>query len=127
METPIKLTELEALQITSRMWKWLSENPRKYKDQWPEFKSNGGTVELLLNDCACCHFSRQKAGKEMNSLSAMDCVNCPLRAHWPDSCEDEDSDYLSWEDAVDDDERCIAAFSIHNAAEEAIKKLLAKA
>ena len=51
-----------------RLWDWLSRNPLKRKDEWPEWQKNGGTYLDAGNECFACD-------------ACPDCSRCPLV--WP--------------------------------------------
>lgn len=44
----------KALENHRKMWGWLADNPDKFKEDWPEWKANGGRFVYRDNDCFLC-------------------------------------------------------------------------
>lgn len=66
----MRLTKKKALQITADLWGWLEDNPKKEKEEWPEWEFNGGNIAVMLDDCACCEYAQ------------FECNRCPLIKLW---------------------------------------------
>lgn len=89
-----KLSKRTAIAQFRRMWRWLAEHPGKDKDDWPEWKENGGKIPDYLNDCSLCEHKRQNYG--FNGRSS-DCWNDCIIV-WPgkNCTTDISSPFLSW-------------------------------
>jgi hypothetical protein len=61
-------TELEAVEISMKLWKWLMENPTKEKEDYPEFVSSG-TNEMQEHCSMCEYWFARERGR---------CSNCIL-------------------------------------------------
>lgn len=69
----LPLTEIEALEVTHEMWKWLSENIGRTKQLWIEqFQPQ---LRNMLSGCACCEFAK-------GDYPCVNCTECPLRTYW---------------------------------------------
>ena len=66
----MKLPKKKALQITADLWEWLEDNPKKEKEEWPEWKENGGGIPMMESECACCEYAQ------------LECNRCPLIKLW---------------------------------------------
>lgn len=42
-----------------RLWLWLADNPTKGKEDWPEWKYNGGKIPRMRNYCFACAMDDQ--------------------------------------------------------------------
>lgn len=58
------------------MWLWLSENPEKDKEDWPEWQHNGGAVKTVCNLCFACEYAKQM-GYRIDSNRDI-CKYCPF-------------------------------------------------
>ena len=85
METVFNHTAHKAL------WNWLSkpENAMKIKEDWPEWKFNGGNVGVVFNLCFACEYAQ-----ELSDYNA--CRHCPLI--WPNNnpCREFRGLYAQW-------------------------------
>ena len=52
------------------LWSYLAENPTKQKEDWPEWKVNGGKYSSVDGNCFACEFTTDST-----------CCDCPLI--WP--------------------------------------------
>jgi len=95
----------DAIELHRRLWIWLSENPSKEKDDWPEFKKireyifrwNGMQIK---NHCFCCEYANHVYLKTEGSRSGY-CSHCPIK--WPGGhCEDDYSPYSKWNGIIID-------------------------
>ena len=55
------------------LWNYLAENPTKQKEDWPEWKINGGKYSNVEYHCFACEFTIGGT-----------CCDCPLI--WPSDC-----------------------------------------
>lgn len=85
----MELTREQAIEEHRKMWRWLAENPTKYKRDYVLEESNGNGIntEGMINYWSLCTYA------------AFDCEACPL--DWDGGCcysfrEDEDSLYDKW-------------------------------
>jgi hypothetical protein len=65
------------------LWDWLSKNPEKQKDEWPEWDENGGEIEVVESYCfACSSATNQWVNYFNNDSDALRGTNtcdwCPL-------------------------------------------------
>jgi hypothetical protein len=51
--------------LHKELWMWLSENPECDKNEWPQWKHNGGTIDNVGSLCFAC-------------FSCVECRDCPL-------------------------------------------------
>ena len=56
-----------------RLWDWLAKNPDKENKDWPEWSTNGGSINPVKNWCFACEYARQIAGDKHF------CLSCPLK------------------------------------------------
>ena len=80
-----------------KLWLWLSENPALSKQDWPEWKSNGGSIKNASLDCMACRYVKWKVKMLGDCMSANYCsLYCPLI--WPDNknCCSADGLYTDW-------------------------------
>lgn len=42
-----------------RLWLWLADNPTKGKEDWPEWKYNGGKIPSVTLNCFACGIDEQ--------------------------------------------------------------------
>jgi hypothetical protein len=40
-----------------KLWEWLAKTGNQFKRYWPEWKENGGDVNLCFNECPCCEYT----------------------------------------------------------------------
>lgn len=80
------------------LWTWLSENPDKDKDNWPEWAFNGGEITRVQEaDCFCCKYMNEKT---LHSFPR-NCNFCPLI--WPENlagdkvCDDAEGLWAEWD------------------------------
>jgi hypothetical protein len=113
----MKLTLIQALEMTAEMWDWLAEHPRRPKSEWPGWKK---VCEEFQSKCACCQYDLQFEG---------DCKACPLLSLWPSDglspCADYGSPFNLWSQAVTDMESSVAAKCIADAARDELRRLCA--
>jgi hypothetical protein len=93
----------------TKLWMWLSENPKKKKEDWPKWKTNYGTIESVHNDCFACEYDE----------SFFHCNGCPLV--WPDNkninaddCMGLEGLFFRWDTSKDNHERSKLALQIAN-------------
>ncbi len=81
------------------LWNYLAENPTKQKEDWPEWKVNGGKYSRVDGNCFACEFTIDDT-----------CYDCPLI--WPiDFC----ASYKKWaEEGISLEERTSLALQIAN-------------
>jgi len=65
----------DQLNFFRELWDWCSRHPKKKKEDWPRWVTNGGDVALVDNDCFLCDAVRNGAGD-----CGVDGENCP--ADW---------------------------------------------
>jgi hypothetical protein len=58
-----------------KLWRWLRDNPTKPKRDWPGWKINGGTYDIVFGYCFACDYD-----ENMHPYGS-DCFCCPLI--WP--------------------------------------------
>ena len=81
-----------------KLWNWLAENPDKDKEDWPEWKKNGGGVEESIRHCFACAY---EAVHNEDS-----CHTCPLI--WPHNyegdfvCDGMDGLWANWYESEGD-------------------------
>lgn len=59
--------------LHKELWHWLAANPMQPKGHWPQWKHNGGTVDLVECGCFACEYSLVDDGDYTT-----DCDVCPL-------------------------------------------------
>lgn len=81
------------------LWDWLSHHPKKKKEDWTRWVTNGGDVPLVSNDCFLC-----EALKNNDDGCGEDGENCP--ADWSPAlgCQQREGDealsvFQKWERA----------------------------
>lgn len=72
------------------LWNWLTENPEKYKQDWPDFDNYDRYLLHINNNCFACVAAKGR-----------DCKRCPLNWHDPKTgrlinCLDPYSPYVEW-------------------------------
>jgi len=50
-----KLTKKKAIKLHRRLWDWLYHHPSKRKEDWPEWKFNGGRIADVKSWSFGCH------------------------------------------------------------------------
>ena|SRR3990167_5487902 len=86
-----KLTLRQALNLCSKLWRWLEKNPEMYKTDWPGWDDVDGDVENL---CFACEYDLQN--KKVSC-----CYNCPLKGLWGTNCMKPTSPYEKWAQSSD--------------------------
>lgn len=85
-----KLTELQAVEESMELWKWLSENPTLGKEDHPQYHSKYIEYD---NYCPLCEFYIKKKRIEGN----IDCGKCFLKDnHDPDNVEVCCREFYKW-------------------------------
>ena len=88
-----KLTFEECKDAHKRLWLWLSENPGKFKSDWPEFVWDMDTRfhyysgEKIYGSCFACFYTNR------------DCKKCPI--NWGNNngriiCDADKAEYGCW-------------------------------
>lgn len=116
----LPLTEIDALEITRDMWKWLSEDIGRTKKQWlNEFQPS--LINMAFS-CACCEFATKNGWR--------DCSQCPLKNYWGNTsiaCDYGGRDYNIWSsNAYSPSLRLAAALRLSQAAERRLQELQAE-
>jgi hypothetical protein len=85
------LTEIEALTQTALLWKWLAEDPKWEKNEYPGFADWG---EDVAAHCFLCEYVERQP-------SIKDCRSCPLWQKWDGYpvCRSLGSPYDVWLDS----------------------------
>ena len=92
-----KLTLKQTYELCTELWTWLSENPRKLKQEWPRWEE----FCWVKNGCFACEYASQHED-ELTDY----CKFCPLQDLWGQGCDtDPSSPYLKWQETSDDTER----------------------
>ena len=52
----MKLTAKEAVELSIDLWEWLAETGKE-KEDWPEWKWNGGKYSHINSDCFLCEYA----------------------------------------------------------------------
>lgn len=111
-----KLTKKKALRHCVAMWEWLTENPLKEKEDWPEWEENGGKFQALSH-CFACEYNLQQDYNYCNRNCIIPCFasigHCTRRG----------SPYIYWSrnDSIESSIR--NAEIIRNSAKTALMKL----
>lgn len=83
-----------------RLWMWLAEHPEKHKNDWTEWKYNGGSLEEIDADCFACEYTN-------------DCDLCPLV--WePINPSCTCGLFFKWDESTDMEDRSRLALMIAN-------------
>lgn len=85
------------------LWNYLAENPTKQKEDWPEWKVNGGKYSRVDGNCFACEFTIDST-----------CCDCPLI--WPNNyCAGYNGLYSKWaKEGISLEERTSSALQIAN-------------
>ena len=59
-------------EVHKRLWTWMAEHPLALRSAWPEWKSNGGSIPRMINDCSACAAATRRSGESEI------CRYCPL-------------------------------------------------
>ena len=89
------ITRSQALRRHRQMWRWLAENPGKYKWGWPGWSENGGPYDYG-DGCHYCHLCY---------FTNCDCSLCPV--NWGAGkefikCTEDGSMYVNWMQGLSD-------------------------
>ena len=112
------ITKREALEKTAAMWRWLSQDGRREKSDYPGLREE---EHYPINECYCCQYA------EEHNAGSDPCMSCPLSSLWPIYCINCTSPYAEWSEARNRNEFDNAekyALEIALAAEEELGKLL---
>jgi len=52
----VKMDLTKAKLLHHKLWMWLSKNPTRIKEEWPEWKPNGGQIPVPRSYCFLCEF-----------------------------------------------------------------------
>ena len=63
-------------ELHRELWEWIIKNPFSNKDEWVRWRSNGGNIENVYNDCFACDIARKLIGSD-RSVSM--CAFCPIK------------------------------------------------
>ena len=94
----MRLTRKKAIEITLELWRELAVTGHG-KGSW----SGWGKYGKMQNDCAFCEYESQKTTKNDE-----DCFHCPYYQKFSD-CEEDNSPYTKWREALNPNDRCIYA------------------
>lgn len=84
------MTEIQALKESMELWKWLSENPKLDKIDYPEFK---GKIDFYRNKCPLCQIYRE----DEKGYDGGNCGECILRDnHDPENDEICCKEFYQW-------------------------------
>ena len=68
------MTEIKTIQLSVGIWRWLYENPLKWKREYPKYKS-GGFFEMTC-ECPCCEYYEYCAGCPLIKIESITgCIN----------------------------------------------------
>lgn len=56
----MRYSKKQAIKDFRALWRWLSDNPEKGKEDWPEWEGNGGTVIEDFWSCPLCRYALNK-------------------------------------------------------------------
>ena len=91
-----ELSELEAIDQSIELWKWLAEDGSRIKDGWPGWRQRGYAKSL----CPLCEYESQRQEVELKKS----CGYCPYNKRFGHCC-DFGSPYRAWEHSSSDSER----------------------
>ena len=112
-------TERKALEVCRDLWRWLADNPDKWKWDWTEWKDNGGKIPNCKSHCPLCEYS---------NLHNLSCSSCLLFGEGKEleqegNCLDDESSYWRWYYSKDSTVRKAMAFEIVAACNRSLEKL----
>ena len=111
-----KLTKEEALQHCVALWEWLAKNPSKDKEDWPEWKKNGGKFQAR-SYCFACEFSLQQKHNCCNDNCVLPCFASLC------GCTETNSPYIHWFYSKNPDARIRNAKRIRDSAKAALTEI----
>lgn len=85
--------------LHKELWCWLAENQECTKEDWPQWISNGGTVENVVSNCFACEYDKDNR----------ECDACPIIWSGSNCYEGE---FRQWEHSEDPQERTRLALAI---------------
>ena len=95
---PYGQTELEAIDTTIELWKWMHKTGSSLKFEWPGFEGKD-----MESSCPLCQYAVEKSREIVKSVARCNC--CPMtRLPWFDvspgwrgvGCMSNGSEYLKW-------------------------------
>ena len=84
----MKLTKKRAIELSIELWEWLAETGKE-KEDWPEWKQNGGKHPDVMSLCFLCEFDESKRGI---------CDDCPYFKRYGE-CSNADTPFAQWAEA----------------------------
>lgn len=60
------MTYYETIDNSERLWRWMKDNPKRDKREWPEYESSG--LNRMPGNCFLCEYNNK------NKIECRDCI-----------------------------------------------------